>query len=245
VPTSNDSTLPRYASDEPYPPATVSEWIIAHLRETLAASEPVAASTAPSEDKNAAAGEDAAASFMPSPPRTHSLDRLTPELWARLSAPHPYWSTRSLEASVEAALECEDLADRGVWELLWSRGWRGEGVEQGVAKDGARIHRDGTLPISEDVLARFLREDERPAAEQDLGLRQRLVANAADDLDRMPESARLAMALERLALAKGQEGAKKFMRQIAHRGGRGGAVVGGRAAAVVSGKSSTPRSADR
>lgn len=197
----------------------VTEWVIEHLRTMpAAASEPV--------EPVAAATPDVAAPVIPPPaPRTYSLDRLTPELWARLSAPHPVWSTRPFEHSIGAVLENEDHVDRGVWDILWSRGWRGEGLEEEAAAGSVPVRRDGPLPISEEVLERFLRVDERPAAEHDLALGQRLVANAADDLDRMPESARLAMALERLKLAKGQDEAREVVRRIAAQGGRAGSTA--------------------
>lgn len=116
-------------------------------------------------------------------------------------------------------LEREVQADKGIWDLLWSRGWRGEGLEHDAAagSGSAAAGRDGPLPISEDVLSRFLQVDERPAAERELVLGQQPVANPADEFARLPESARLAMALERLKLAKGEDAAKAVVNRITTR----------------------------
>lgn len=188
------SELPKYVRDEPYPAATVTEWILSHLRSTPSA----ASTTTPEADE-----EDADPRSAASAQRTHSLGLLTPESWARLSAPHPVWSTKPYEESLGAALADEDDAEQGVWDLLWARGWRGEGLGKDVVKaeaedepvesteDRGERH-EAAVPLPADVLARFLKGEEIRSAQQDLR------ASRNDNMDLVPESARIEMALERL-----------------------------------------------
>lgn len=92
--------------------------------------------------------------------------------------------------------------DRSVWDLLYARGWRGEGVDAPPVPSPNSARCPRTISLSSEVLGQYLKPDEIPSARQDL-----LASGPTTgrELDGMPESTRIALALESLRKTKSED----------------------------------------
>lgn len=180
----------------------MTDWIISHLRSTPAPRAAEATSSSLSDSP-----------LIPLSSASHSLHLLTPETWDRLKKPHPFWSTKSFEESLGAALTEEDRVDRSVWDLLYARGWRGEGVDAPPVPSPNSVRSPRTISLSSEVLGQYLKPNEIPSARQDLLAGE---PTKGRELDGMPESTRIALALERLRKMKSEDGLAGVLRDLSN-----------------------------
>ncbi|CED83689.1 hypothetical protein [Phaffia rhodozyma] len=189
------STLPDYERETPYPAHKVCEWILAHL-----SLPPRSDPSSPTEPGRESIQEP-----------TDSFHLLTPESWARLSAPHAFYSSQSYPDLINSRINRIRSTDSHIYDLLYSRGWRGEGLGEPLgASDGIEskdvvdsvrtkdevglgIRGIDRVPIPMNVLRKFI-----DRADQDKLTFEDEIARRRDESAVEPETSRIIRVLDAL-----------------------------------------------